>query len=398
VPPTPTPVPSEAVAKQQINLRDGPGINYNIAGRMPKDAKANVVGKNNDGTWLQIAYPDPKTPTWLAAAFVTVTGALDAVPVVAVAAPATPTKGAVVAPTKAAAVPTPTIVVPPPKGTLAFITFDGNSFLLNNYKFDSKTVAAFRPLGPKSFDLAQYTNAPPFAYAPDNSGMVAYVQGPGNTNNLFVDGGGIDNRSIYTHQGISSPTWSPDSKFIYYIGMDNDFRSQFIYYIPKGGERKAERFFPTSAGDVQSRSSESYRGLAWSKTHLLFVSNLTGQYEIWRLNADASGPMQLTNDKRENGAPAWSPSGTQFAYYAKQANGSYQIMVRNADGANPKQLTTVGNNFSPTWSPDGNWIAFSTDRGGQGRLEVWIMDKNGGSAQSLTGKLGYEVKVPGSWR
>ncbi|MBI5305179.1 MAG: PD40 domain-containing protein [Chloroflexi bacterium] len=391
----PTPVPPQATTKQQVNLRTGPSIQYAIAGRMPQNTNAVVLGKNEDGSWLQVAYPDAKTPSWLATTFVTVTGTIDTLPVIAVGTPPTPTRGAA-APTKAAAA-TPTQVIPPAKGTLAFISFEGTSFLLNNYKFDSKTVAAFRPLGPRPFDLAQFTNSAPFAYAPDNSGMVAYVQGPGNTNNLFVDGGGMDNRSIYTHQGISSPTWSPDSRYIVYIGMDNDFRSQFIYKIPKEGG-KAERFFPTSPVDVQNRAGESYRGVAWGKTHLLFVSNLTGAYEIWRLNADGGGPLQLTNDKRENGAPTWSPDSTRFAYYSKQTNGSYQIMIRNADGSNPRQLTNAGNNFTPTWSPDGNWIAFASDRGGQGRLDVWMMDKNGGNVQSITGKLSGEGKLPGSWR
>ena len=399
MPPTPTPVPAQATTKQQVNLRSGPGIQYGIAGKMPQNVSAPVLGKNDDGSWIQVAYPDPKTPSWLAATFVTITGTLDTLPVVAVAAPATPTKGAA-APTKAAAASlTPTIVVPAPKGTLGLISFSGSSFVLNNYRFDSKTVSELRQIGPRPVDLWEktITNAAPFAYAPDNSGTVAYIDGPGNTNNLWVLGPGID-KGIYTHQGISSPTWSPDSKNIFYIGMDDNYRSQFVYYIPKGGEKKAERFFPSSAADIQRRAGESFHGVTWGKTHLLFVSNLSGAFEIWRLNADGSGPQQLTDDKRENGSPAWNPASTQFAYYSKQVNGTYQIMLRNADGSNPKQLTNAGNNFTPTWSPDGNWIAFASDRGGQGRLEIFIMDKNGGNVQSLTGKLNIEGRTPGSWR
>jgi Tol biopolymer transport system component len=70
-------------------------------------------------------------------------------------------------------------------------------------------------------------------------------------------------------------------------------------------------------------------------------------------------------------------------------------MVANADGSNPHKLTNAGNNFTPTWSPDGNWIAFSSTRGG--RLDVYMMDKNGGSVQPLTDKFS-ESQLPGSWR
>jgi Tol biopolymer transport system component len=274
---------------------------------------------------------------------------------------------------------------------------EGESFLISNYRFDTKTIAGFKLIGPKPYDLAQFTSAAPFAYMPGTTGDLAFVQGPSESvNNLYVTINGSD-KSLYTHPGISSPTWSPDGKSVVYVGMDNNFHTQFLYKISKDGG-KSDRFFPTNAADIQNRSGETFRGVTWGKTHLLFVSNLTGQYEIWRLNADGNGPLQLTNDKRENGAPAWNPTGTQFAYYSKMADNSYQIMVANADGSNKRQLTKVGNNFSPTWSPDGNWLAFSTDRGGRGFTEIWIVDKNGNNAQSITDKLNNKALTPGSWR
>ena len=117
-----------------------------------------------------------------------------------------------------------------------------------------------------------------------------------------------------------------------YVGMDNTYGTQFIYTIsPDGGTE--QRFFA-------ARSGESFRGLTWGKTHLLFVSNFTGAHEIWRLNSDGSGPFQLTTDKRENGSPAWNPDGKTFAYYSKQADNSYQIMIANSDGTGAKKLTT----------------------------------------------------------
>jgi TolB protein len=70
-------------------------------------------------------------------------------------------------------------------------------------------------------------------------------------------------------------------------------------------------------------------------------------------------------------------------------------MVANADGSSPRKLTNAGNNFTPTWSPDGNWIAFASTRGG--RLDVYIVDKNGNNVQPLTDKFG-EAQLPGSWR
>jgi TolB protein len=55
----------------------------------------------------------------------------------------------------------------------------------------------------------------------------------------------------------------------------------------------------------------------------------------------------------------------------------------NADGTGLRRLSQ-GNekDFSPSWSPDGNWIAFASSRGGQ--TNIYMMDTRGGSVTQLT--------------
>ena len=249
-------------------------------------------------------------------------------------------------------------------------------------------------LGPSPVDLRISTNIAPFAWSPDGS-RLTFVYGPNGLNDILrvTNSAGephdlVGHGSLIAAGGISSPTWLPDGNTIAYIGIDNNYAAQAIYTISAGGGGESKFFSP--------RSGETFRGLAWGKTWIAFVSNLTGAHEIWRLNSDGSGPMQLTNDNRENGSPAWSPDGKTLAYYSKQADNSYQIMMINGDGTGARKLTSVANNWSPTWSPDGNWIAFTSSR--NGRLDVYIMDKNGGNAQLLTDKFGGEGQLPGSWR
>lgn len=402
VPPTPTPVPPQATTKQQVNVRQGPSTNFAIAGKMPANTSVLIVGKSEDGKWFQVAFPDAAHPAWVPGEFVTVTGTIDQLPVVAVAPPPTATRSAVAAATKPPTA-TPTQAFPPPRGSLAFVALDPgqNSYVLYNLGIEPRSYGANRLLGGQPFDLARTTNAPPFAMSPV-SARIAYVFDAGNQINklrvtnpnnseLVVD--------VASHQGVSSPTFSPDGSKIAYIGLDKagvDYGMQFIYTVSADGG-KPERFFPANPADLQKRPGEVFRGVAWGKTHLLFVSNLTGQFEIWRLNGDGSGPMQLTNDKRENMSPAWHPDGKTYAYSSKQADGSYQIMLGNAfDGSAPRKLTNAGHNFAPTFSPDGNWIAFMSNRGG--RMDVWVMNKNGGSVQLLTDKFDKQGFLPSGWR
>jgi hypothetical protein len=391
LPPTATPVPAQATTKEAVNVRQGPSAAFPVSGKMPTKTTAVILGKSEDGKWYMIAFPDAASPSWISVAYVTVTGPVEQLPVMAVAPPPTATAVAVA---KAKATPVPSLPpVPAAKGVVGFVSYDTaqQSFVLNNVILGStRNVSGFKLLGTSPIDLSQNTNAAPFAWAPDGSGRVAWVYGVSGAMNVLrvTDSAGND-RNLFSHQGISSPSWSPDSKAIAYIGMDNNFGTQFIYTIgPDGSNRQP--LFP-----ARTDKPESFRGVAWGKTHFLFVSNYTGNYEIWRMNSDGSGPFQLTNDKRENGSPAWSPDGTRFAYYSRQTDGSYQIMVANADGSSAKKMTNAGNNFTPTWSPDGNWIAFSSTRGG--RLDVYIMDKNGNNVQPLTDKF-TESQLPASWR
>ncbi len=62
-----------------VNVRNGPGTNFNILGRLRSRQAAAIVGKNADGTWWQIRFGD--TPAWVNANVVRTTGNAGSVPV-----------------------------------------------------------------------------------------------------------------------------------------------------------------------------------------------------------------------------------------------------------------------------------------------------------------------------
>jgi Tol biopolymer transport system component len=399
VAPTQTPVPVQATAKQDVNTRKGPGLEYPIAQKITKDAKATVVGKNADGKWLQIAFPDAANPSWVSVTFLNMTGPADTLPVVQVAVAPTATRGAP-APTKVAAV-TATVAVPAPHGAVGFVYYESasSSYIVGGLAIDPYAIYPLERLGPQqgSFDINpnSRTSVPPFAWSPDNSTLLFVYNSSGGQSSpdilKYAKSNALDNQiTIDSHKCISSPNWLSDNKTVVFIGLDdNNCTTQKIYKMALDGSTAlSDRVLYTA------RSGESLRGLAWGSV-ALFVSNASGSQEIWRLNQDGSGAGQLTSDGRENGSPSWSPDGTKFAYYSKQTDGTYQIMVRNADGSIPRKLTSTGHNFSPAWSPDGNWIAFMSDRGG--RADIYIMDKNGGQVKLLTTK-NVGGLLPGSWR
>jgi Tol biopolymer transport system component/DNA-binding winged helix-turn-helix (wHTH) protein len=128
---------------------------------------------------------------------------------------------------------------------------------------------------------------------------------------------------------------------------------------------------------------------------LAFASRRSGEaVEIWAALADGSSPQQLTHGPgaRQN-APAWSPDGQQIAFAAVGKNGHWDVWLMESDGGSPRQLTAdPGDENMPTWSRDGRWIYFSSDRGG--RLDIWRTAVSGGPSERVTsggsGMIAYE--------
>jgi Tol biopolymer transport system component len=110
--------------------------------------------------------------------------------------------------------------------------------------------------------------------------------------------------------------------------------------------------------------------------------------EIWTAYADGTRPIQLTSGPGHGqGSPRWSPDGRLIAFDSQDENGQWGIYVIDADGGRPRPVNSGGDAIMPTWSRDGGWIYFSSNR--TGRNEVWRIPFGGGEAQQVTRNGGY---------
>jgi TolB protein len=101
--------------------------------------------------------------------------------------------------------------------------------------------------------------------------------------------------------------------------------------------------------------------------------------DIYSINGDGTGLLQLTNRPGPDSGPGWSPDGNKIAFYSQINSKTWSLFIMNADGSNIKRITFDSNvnDNQPSWTPDGR-ILFAREYPLQNnKTEVWIVNPDG---------------------
>ncbi|MFQ6044338.1 MAG: hypothetical protein ACE5PV_26085, partial [Candidatus Poribacteria bacterium] len=124
-----------------------------------------------------------------------------------------------------------------------------------------------------------------------------------------------------------------------------------------------------------------YHSPAWSPdgSMIAYASNEGGAYDIWIFDLKNGVKKRLTHDTAFYANPEWSPDSRWLAFQSHRfaqdrlfKDGNWDISVIGVDGSNHIPIVEdVAMDTTPAWSPDGDQLAFSSDRDGD--MEIWLI-------------------------
>jgi len=119
-----------------------------------------------------------------------------------------------------------------------------------------------------------------------------------------------------------------------------------------------------------------------------FISLRSGYAEIWICEADGAHAVPLTSrSDPSTGDPSWSPDGNFLAFNAAP-DGQYDIFRMPSGGGSPTRLTTSpAMDLQPNWSHDGKWIYFASNRSGS--PHIYRMPAGGGEPVQVSRHIGF---------
>jgi TolB protein len=188
---------------------------------------------------------------------------------------------------------------------------------------------------------------------------------------ISADGG--DAREVSTRSGINiAGGFSPDGRFLL-VTLAN---------------KSATNIYRLTIGDHQMKAITSHWGIDASPTYspdgqqIAFVSDRAGNPEVHIMETETGRTRRLT-DLNWCDSPSWSPQGDWIAFAGRiTAKSPLNIYLIDVTGNQLRQVTRdAGNNEDPTWSPDGRYLAFTTTR--TGRKEIFVMDADGSAQHKL---------------
>ena len=193
--------------------------------------------------------------------------------------------------------------------------------------------------------------------------------------------------------GIGPADWLPDGRL---VTAQLDFSDPYslyadVFHFSRGGQKRLTHKARTEEVDVDK-----------SGTRIVAVKGGEGANRIVILDSNAQLVRELTPHAYGTvwSLPRWSPDGTRIAVSRWQEGGAYDVVVLDTLGAVVMQATQdEAIDGAPTWSPDGRFVLFWSDRTGIPNIFAFDTESRGllQVTNLVTGAFHPDVSPDGRW-
>jgi TolB protein len=201
---------------------------------------------------------------------------------------------------------------------------------------------------------------------------IYFVSSRSGTKEIWVMDYDGQNQHAVTHLGATSlsPRVSPDNSRVAFASLGREGWSIRMYSLElnrmvafPGGTAGGSNFSPAWSGDGAK---------------LAFSSSRTGDPEIWVADANGGNLRRATTFRGPDVAPTWNPRTNAQIAWVSGRTGLPQIYIMDQDGSNVQRITDGGYAVSPSWSPNGQLLAYSWNRkygpGDPGGVDIHVID------------------------
>ena len=227
--------------------------------------------------------------------------------------------------------------------------------------------------------------------------ILAYTKWNDEKHDLYV-GDSNGSREQFVLSRVAGPSWSPDGRYIFFYGeegIDNQVINGVLHPLPgatNGIVRINAAPVPANINQVQL-----FQGHGWNDgtarsvnvspdgSMIAYDGDRGGGRRIYFLGSDANQQFRFEIIGEQAG---WSPD-SQKVVYRSGRNNQTGLWISNRNDSGHIRITTGGTDSFPTWSSDGQTIAFSRDAGGN--VDIYTVNVDGSNLQRLTNAPGHDT-------
>jgi Tol biopolymer transport system component len=172
---------------------------------------------------------------------------------------------------------------------------------------------------------------------------------------ILLDGSRPPRDVIATAVGEVAPAWADEARFVYStlrtgspeIWVRNRFNDAETRIAPAGGVARSSSFLDSAVSPEGSR--------------VAYRATLDGNQQIWisPLSGEAPSPLWADPDRSPQRGPSWSPDGNEIAFYGITKDERAAVMKIKVGANTPPDILAPMLRLMPVrWSPRNNWILY----------------------------------------